>query len=127
MVEKMEKILVVDDSGFARKIIIGILERNGYKNIVKASSGVEAIAKYEEENLNLVLLDLLMPGMGGVEVLEKIMEKDPEANVIVVTALGQEPIVTKSIKIGAKGYVIKPIDEKKLINEIKRALQSPVE
>ena len=122
-VKKMnEKILIADDSLFARKVLIDILSKNGYKNIVEAKDGVEAVEKYESEKPDLVLLDLIMAKMDGVEALQKIMELDKNAKVVVVSAVGQETIVSKSLKIGAKEYVVKPVDEHRLMNAIKKAV-----
>jgi len=117
-----EKILVADDSMFARKVVIDILTKNGYENIVEATDGVETVEKYEKEKPDLVLLDLIMGKIDGVEALKRIVEKDKNAKVVVVSAVGQETVISKTKNIGAKGYVVKPLDEKKLISVIEKVV-----
>jgi len=121
---KDKKILVTDDSMFAREVIKDILTRNGYNNIIEAGDGIEAVELYEKESPDLVLMDLIMDKMDGVEALKKIMKRDKNAHIIVASAVGQQTIVNQCLKLGSKGYIIKPVDEKKLLIEIKNALQS---
>ena len=120
---KDKKILVTDDSIFAREVIKDILTRNGYNNIIEASDGIEAVEMYEKESPDLVLLDLIMDKMDGVEALKKIMERDKNAQIIVASAVGQETIVNQCLKLGSKAYIVKPVDEQKLLIEIKKSLQ----
>ena len=116
-------ILIADDSVFAREVLKDILSRNGYKNIAEASDGLEVVEMYEKERPDLVLLDLIMGKMDGICALEKIMEKDRSARVIVVSATGQEDIVSQCMKLGSAGFVVKPVDEIKLMSEIKKAIE----
>ena len=117
-----KKILIADDSVFARKILADILNKNGYKNIVEATNGIETVEKYEKEKPDLLLLDLIMEKMDGIEALQKIMKMDKNAKVIVISAVGQETIASKSLKIGAKEYVVKPIDEHRVMKSIKKVI-----
>lgn len=117
------KILVADDSVFAREVMKDILTRNGYKNILEVADGIEAVEVYEKEKPDLVLLDLIMDRMDGVEALQKILEKDKNARIIVASAVGQDTIVSRCMEIGSKGYIVKPVDEKKLISEIKKVTE----
>lgn len=114
------KILVVDDSVFARTLIIDMLKKNKYTSIIEASSGMEAIEKYTIEKPDIVLLDLIMENINGVEVVEKLISLDKNAKIIVISAVGQERILKHVMTGGAKAYLIKPVDEKRLILTIKK-------
>ena len=113
------KILIVDDSEFMRKVLIGILDGAGFKNFVEAENGQEALKHIEAGAPDLVLLDLVMPEMTGQEVLKKIGNT---VNVIVVSAVGQESSIAEAKSMGAKGYIVKPFDRKQVIDEITRVM-----
>jgi len=119
----MAKILVVDDSAFMRKIMKGILEKMGHNDITEASGGKEAIEKFKEVKPDLVLLDIIMPDVGGIDVLREIKGIDPNCKVIMVTAVGQEAMIDECTKLGAKGYIIKPFEELKVSEAIKDAMK----
>ncbi len=115
----MSKILVVDDSSFIRTIMTNILNEGGYTEIVEASTGQEAIEKYQAEKPDLVLLDIIMPDMDGMEVLQQI---GSEAKICMVTAVGQEDMITKSKELGAVDYITKPFDNEKVLSTVKTLL-----
>jgi len=108
----MNKILVVDDEALARKLLKDFLEVKGY-DVITASGGKEALEKIKE-GPDIVLLDIMMPDMNGMEVLDKIKETSPSTVVIMVTALAENAIGVESIKRGAFDFVTKPIDLKHL-------------
>jgi len=108
----MDKILVVDDEAMARKLLKDFLEVKGY-DVITASGGKEALEKIKERP-DIVLLDIMMPDMHGMEVLDKIKETSPSTVVIMVTALAENAIGVESIKRGAFDFVTKPIDLKHL-------------
>jgi|SaaInlStandDraft_6_1057023.scaffolds.fasta_scaffold176275_2 two-component system, chemotaxis family, chemotaxis protein CheY len=110
-----EKILVTDDSAFMRQYEIGFLNEAGYKNIVEASNGAEAMKIYNREKPDVIFLDLIMPVQDGITTLEQLVAKD--AKVIVITAIGQTSYMEKVIKMGAKGYFVKPFFDAKEIDE----------
>lgn len=118
----MAKILISDDSAFMRKIIRNILEKLGHKDIIEATNGNEAIDKYNSEKPDLVLLDIIMPDVGGIDVLRAIMAANKDAKVVMVTAVGQDAMVEECNQLGAKGYIVKPFDEKKVTETIKNVL-----
>lgn len=113
------KILLCDDSSFMRKVLKDILEKAGFKTFVEAGTGTEAIAKYESEKPDLVLLDIMMPEASGIEVLQKI---GSTATAIVISAIGQDTMIDDAKKNGAKGYIIKPFENDKVLEEIKRVM-----
>ncbi len=113
------KILISDDSMFMRKILKDILATAGYTNIIEATNGKEAVAQYEAEKPDLVLLDLIMPEMDGFEVLKKI---GTTAKVLVISAIGQESMIAEANQYGALGFVNKPFDPSQVLSEVKKAL-----
>ena len=102
--------LVADDSAFARKNIASVLEKFGGSVVGEASNGVEALSLYGTLHPDLVLLDITMPQLDGVETLRKIIEQDKNAQVIMVSSIGHKEMVWKAICLGAKSFVTKPYD-----------------
>ncbi|MDH3326091.1 MAG: response regulator [Gammaproteobacteria bacterium] len=116
------RILVVDDTSYMRKMLTKILEDNGYLVIAEAGSGVEAIAMYQEHTPDLVTMDMIMPEMDGLTAVQKIIEIDAQAKVIMISSLGQEDKIEQARKVGAIGVVTKPIDNNLLFQNIESAL-----
>lgn len=118
----MSKILIADDSLFMRKILKDILSEQ--YEVIEADSGAKALEQFEKENPDLVLLDIIMPEgeEEGVKVLRTIIEKDPEAQVVMITAVGQEAIIEECRKLGAKDYIVKPFDAKRVAEIVERYL-----
>ena len=110
------RVLVVDDSMFVAKQLGQILSSEGYEIIATAADGKEGVDKYKElcPNVDLVTMDITMPRMDGITALEQIMTFDKNARVVMVSALGKEELVKKSLLLGAKNYIIKPLDRKKV-------------
>ena len=118
----MRKILTIEDSGFERKAIINILKKGGYEDIVEAEDGEQGIELVQSEKPDLVLLDLRLPGMDGLECFKKLKELSPTVKVIVVTIVTRQDSIDEAKKLGAIDYIIKPITEKKLLDPVKKAL-----
>lgn len=110
----MAKILIVDDSGLTRRILRRALEPAGY-SIVEAEDGLKGLDKYSEEKPDLVILDMIMPGMEGLEVLARILEQDPQAKVIISTADIQSSTRIMAKEAGALGFINKPVDADSLL------------
>lgn len=115
------KILIIDDSALSRKILRGILEPQGY-NIVEASDGITGIEKYFLEKPDMVMLDLTMEGMHGLEVLKKIRQMDANAKIVVATADIQGATRAEVKKEGAIAFINKPFTADNVIKTIKDAL-----
>lgn len=114
----MKKVLVVDDAAFMRLSLKTILERNGYEVIGEAVNGSDAIEKYKILRPEIVTMDITMPDMDGIQALAEVMKFDPKANVVMLSAMGQETRIREAITIGAKGFVVKPFKEESLIKAL---------
>ena len=119
------RVLVVDDSMFVAKQLTQILSSDGYEIVATAQDGKDGVDKYKElcPNVDLVTMDITMPRMDGITALEQIMAFDKNARVVMVRALGKEELVKKSLLSGAKNYIVKPLDRKKVLERIAAALK----
>lgn len=119
------RVLVVDDSMFTTKQISQILTSEGFDVVGTAADGQEGVDKYKElfPNVDLVTMDITMPKLDGVAALEQIIEFDKNARVVMISALGKQDLVKKSLLIGAKNYIVKPLDRKKVLERIVNALK----
>jgi len=119
------RVMIVDDSMFVAKQLGQILASEGYEVVATAADGKEGGDKYKElaPNIDLVTMDITMPRMDGITALEQIMTFDKNARVVMVSALGKEELVKKSLLLGAKNYIIKPLDRKKVLERISTCLK----
>jgi two-component system chemotaxis response regulator CheY len=119
------RVLVVDDSMFIAKQLGQIFTSEGFEVAGTAADGAQGVEKYKElyPNIDLVTMDITMPVMDGVSALEKILEFDKNAVVIMVSALGKEDVVKKSLLMGAKSYIVKPLDRKKVLERVVSVLK----
>ncbi len=118
----MPNVLIVDDTAFMRKLLRNILLSAGFNVVGEAENGKQAVELYKKLKPDLVTLDIVMPEMNGIEALKQIRSIDPNAKIIMCTAVGQEQMVKAAIKLGAKGYIVKPFQAPKVIEEAKRVL-----
>jgi two-component system chemotaxis response regulator CheY len=119
------RVLVVDDSMFIAKQLGQIFTSEGYEVAGTAADGAQGVDMYKSmhPNIDLVTMDITMPVMDGVSALEKILEFDKNACVIMVSALGKEDVVKKSLLMGAKSYIVKPLDRKKVLERVVSVLK----
>jgi two-component system, chemotaxis family, chemotaxis protein CheY len=117
------RVLVVDDSMFIAKQLGQILTSEGFELADTAADGAQGVEKYKALHPDLVTMDITMPVMDGVSALEKILEFDKNANIIMVSALGKEDVVKKCLLMGAKSYIVKPLDRKKVLERISSVLK----
>ncbi len=119
------RVLVVDDSVFVTKQIGQILSSEGFEIVATAADGEQGLEKYKElyPNVDLVTMDITMPKMDGVTALEKIMEFDKNAKVIMISALGKQDLVKQSLLLGAKKYIVKPLDRQKVLERVVSSLE----
>jgi two-component system chemotaxis response regulator CheY len=112
----MRRLLIVDDAMFMRKLIRGVAAEAGWEIAGEAGNGAEAVALYAQHKPDLVTMDLVMPVMGGLEALRQIRALDPEAQVVVVTALDQKQALMESIRDGAIDFIVKPFERERVRN-----------
>ncbi len=117
-----EKILIVDDAAFMRMMLKKILAPTGCE-IIEAVDGQDGLVKYKEVKPSIVLMDIIMPNSDGLECLKQIMALDKNARVIMCSSMGQQLLVKDAIKIGARDYIIKPFDGKKVLEVITKNLK----
>jgi two-component system chemotaxis response regulator CheY len=118
------RVLIVDDSMFVAKQLSQILTSAGFDVVGTAGNGEEGVEKYKElhPNVDLVTMDITMPKMDGVTALQQIIDFDKNARVVMISALGKNDLVKNSLMIGAKNYIVKPLDRKKVLERIVLAL-----
>ncbi len=117
-----KNILICDDAAFMRMMIKDILTKNGYNVAGEAENGAKAVEKYAEVKPDLVLMDITMPEMDGIQALKKIKESDPSALVIMCSAMGQQAMVIESIQAGAKDFIVKPFQADRVIEAVKKVV-----
>lgn len=116
------KVLIVDDAAFMRMMIKEILSKNGYSVVGEASDGAQAVEKYKELGPDLVTMDITMPEMDGITALKEIKKLDPNARVIMCSAMGQQAMVIDAIQAGAKDFIVKPFQADRVLEAIKKTL-----
>lgn len=117
-----KSVLIVDDTNFMRKMLKDLISDH-YDVVGEAENGKECLEMVEEHDPDLITLDVIMPEMDGLETLPKLKERDDEQKVIMVTSVGQHEKVTEAMNKGASGYIIKPFDEEKVLEEIEKAFE----
>lgn len=110
----MPTVMIVDDALFMRVTIANMFKEWGFDVIGEASNGKQAVEKYRELQPDLVTMDVTMPVMSGLEAVKNIMPEFPDANIIMITALGKQKLVVEAIEHGAKDFVTKPFTQEKL-------------
>jgi two-component system chemotaxis response regulator CheY len=107
----MKKVLIVDNAAFMRVSIKNMLSKNGYEVIGEAENGKVAIQKFQELSPDIITMDITMPEMDGLASLKKILAINPSANIVMISAMGQESMVREAVLSGAKGFIVKPFKE----------------
>ncbi len=118
----LSRIMIVDDAGFMRAMLKDILSKNGYEVIAESENGIQAIEKYEEAKPDLVLMDIAMPQMDGIDALKEIKKIDADAKVIMCSAMGQHGKVREALQMGARDFIVKPFQAERILSAIKKCL-----
>lgn len=117
-----KNVLICDDAAFMRMMIKNVLVKGGYTVAGEAENGAKAVEKYKEINPDLVLMDITMPEMDGIQALKEIKKIDSGAKVIMCSAMGQQAMVIESIQAGAKDFIVKPFQEDRVLEAVKKAI-----
>jgi two-component system chemotaxis response regulator CheY len=118
----MPKIMIVDDAAFMRMMIKENLKKSGFADFVEAGNGEEAVSLFVDAKPDLVLLDITMPVKDGLTALQEIREADPDARVVMCSAMGQENMVIEAVKLGAMDFIVKPFKPERLVQTVKNVL-----
>lgn len=116
------KVLVVDDAAFMRMMIKDILRKGGYEVIGEAEDGSKAVEKFKELRPDLVTMDITMPDMDGISAVKEIRKIDPNAMIIMCSAMGQQAMVIDAIQAGAKDFVVKPFQPERVLEAVRKVL-----
>ena len=118
----MASILIVDDAAFMRMMIKDILSKNGYTVVGEAENGIKAVEKYKEVNPDLVIMDITMPEMDGIQAVKQIKAVDPSAKIIMCSAMGQQAMVIEAIQAGARDFIVKPFQAERVVEAVKKVV-----
>jgi len=116
-------ILLVDDAAFMRMMLKDILVNNGYQVIGEAENGAVAIDKYMELKPDITIMDITMPEMDGLQAVKEIRKRDPQARIVMCSAMGQQAMVIEAIQSGAKDFVVKPFQADRVLEAVAKALK----
>ena len=117
------RILLADDLSFMRMVQKDILEDKGYRIVGEASDGIEAIEKYKALSPDIIILDITMPNMNGLDAMYNILKIDPSAKIVMCSALGQQQLIVEAIKAGVKDFIVKPFKSERMLSAIAKAIK----
>lgn len=118
------RIMIVDDTAFMRRMLRDLLVKEGYEIAAEAANGREAVEQYLQEQPDLVIMDITMPEMDGIAAVREIISHNPNARIVMCSALGQQELVLESLEAGALDFVMKPFLPAKVLEAIRKALDS---
>lgn len=116
----MKNVLIVDDAAFMRLMIKSLLEKNGFNVVGEAENGAVGVIKYKELSPDIVTMDITMPILDGIQALKEIKKVDSNANIVMISAMGQEHLVKDAVMSGAKGFIVKPFKEDAFIKALNK-------
>lgn len=115
-------VLICDDAIFMRTMIGDILRQAGFQVVGEAENGHQAIEKYREIRPDFVTMDIVMPEMGGIDAVREIIREDPQAKILMCSAMGQQALVIEAIQAGARDFVVKPFQPSRVLEAVQRVL-----
>jgi two-component system chemotaxis response regulator CheY len=119
-----KRVLIADDSKLMRRILARILSSAGYAVAAEAKNGVEAVSLYQKFKPDIVTMDIVMPGLDGLQALKVIKALDPNARVVMVSSIGQQDVIMEAIRAGAKDFLIKPFRRSQVVKTFTRIFNS---
>lgn len=117
-----KRVLIVDDAAFMRMMIKDILSKNGYEIAGEAENGIKAVEKYKELMPDLVLMDITMPEMNGIDAVKNIKAIDSSAKIVMCSAMGQQAMVIESIQAGARDFIVKPFQADRVLEAVRKVI-----
>ena len=120
-----KKIMLVDDAAFMRMTIKNCLTKAGYTELIEAGDGQQAVDTYGKEHPDLVIMDITMPNMDGIQALQAIKGSDPGAKIVMCSAMGQEAMVMDAVRSGAKDFIVKPFKPDRVLKTVTSILGAP--
>lgn len=117
-----KKVLIVDDAAFMRMMIKDILTKAGYEVVGEADNGLKSIEKFNELSPDLILMDITMPEMNGIDAVKAIKRIDPNAKIVMCSAMGQQAMVIESIQAGARDFIVKPFQADRVLEAVRKVL-----
>jgi two-component system chemotaxis response regulator CheY len=118
------RILIADDALFMRNMLKEIFVNAGFQVVGEAANGIEAVERYHELRPDLVTMDIVMPLKSGIEALQQITREDPDARVVMCSALGQEALVIEAVQAGARDFIVKPFKEERVLDVVRRVTKT---
>lgn len=115
-------VLICDDALFMRTMLGNILKQAGFEVVGEAENGVEAVDRYRDLRPDLVTMDIVMPDKGGIDAVRDIVQEDPDAKILMCSAMGQQGLVVEAIQAGAKDFVVKPFQPSRVLEAVQRVL-----
>ena len=116
------KVLIVDDAAFMRMMVKDILSKNGYEIVGEAANGLQAVEKWQELRPDITTMDNTMPEMDGITAVKEIKKIDPNAKVIMCSAMGQQAMVIEAIQSGARDFIVKPFQPDRVLEAVRKAV-----
>lgn len=115
-------VLIVDDIEFVRKTLSAILTEAHFQVVGEAGDGARAVQLYDQLKPDVVTMDVALPGMSGIEATKQILKENPTANIVIITAMGQDTLIMDGISAGAKDYILKPFSTKEVLRAMERVI-----
>jgi two-component system chemotaxis response regulator CheY len=116
------RVMLVDDASFMRMMLKNILVGSGYEVIGEAENGAKAVEQYKNLKPDLVIMDIIMPEMGGIDAVREIIKGNPTAKILMCSSMGQQSLVVEAIQAGAKDFIVKPFQPSNVLEAVKKAL-----
>jgi two-component system, chemotaxis family, chemotaxis protein CheY len=115
-------VLICDDALFMRSMLADILKGADFEVVGEAQTGTEAVKRYRDLKPDLVTMDIVMPDMGGIDAVRAIVREDPQAKILMCSAMGQQALVIEAIQAGARDFVVKPFQPSRVLEAVQRVL-----
>ena len=115
-------VLICDDAIFMRTMVGDILQQAGFEIVGEAETGTQAVERYKALKPDLVTMDIVMPDMGGIDAVRAIMKDDPQAKILMCSAMGQQALVIEAIQAGARDFVVKPFQPSRVLEAVQRVM-----